>query len=228
MLPTGLGGSNNNMVIPSGVTEIIRKTNFFAVENLRTARRFLKIIDRNIIIDNLSFFELSSETSLEELQKILVSVIEGNNLGVISEAGCPGIADPGSNLVNLAHSKGIEIVPFVGPSSILLALISSGLNGQNFSFNGYLPVKNPGRIAKLLELEKKVFKENQTQLFMETPYRNNGLLSDVLTNCNSALKLCIAADITMESEFIFTKSIAEWKKNVPDLHKRPTIFAIGK
>ena len=174
-----------------------------------------------------SFFELNKHTTELQIETYLKPLMSGNDVGVISEAGCPGIADPGSEAVRIAHEKKIQVVPLVGPSSILLALISSGFNGQKFAFNGYLNKDKSGRQKEILHLERLAI-GGLTQLFIETPYRNNHLLDNILTTCSAETKRCIATDITLESEFIKTKSVKEWIKGVPNLHKRPTIFLVHK
>jgi 16S rRNA (cytidine1402-2'-O)-methyltransferase len=208
------------------VIEIAERLDLFLVENLRTARRYLKMLNRQRNIDALTFFELNKDTKVGEIQKYLVPILGGKDAGIISEAGCPGIADPGSEIVKIAHQKNIRVCPLVGPSSILLALISSGMNGQNFAFSGYLPLKEPDRSRKIKMLENRSAVENQSQLFMETPYRNQKLLTEILTLCNKNTRLCIAADITTATEFIQTKTIGEWKQQIPDIDKKPAIFIL--
>jgi 16S rRNA (cytidine1402-2'-O)-methyltransferase len=197
------------------------------VENIRTARRFLKQVNKEINIDQLTFFELNKYTNQNELPAFLKPLEQGDNVAVISEAGCPGIADPGAEVVKIAHQKGYKVVPLVGPSSIVLALMASGLNGQNFAFNGYLPVRANERTRAISNLEKLVKNNRQTQIFIETPYRNNQLITEVLKTCSPSTLLCIAANLTGENEFIATKSVSRWKGNVPDLHKQPAIFLLG-
>jgi 16S rRNA (cytidine1402-2'-O)-methyltransferase len=170
---------------------------------------------------------LNKFTQPGDLPLFLNPALDGNDIAVVSEAGCPGVADPGADVVKIAHQKGIRVVPLVGPSSVLLALMASGLNGQNFAFNGYLPVKPAERVKALQELEKRSKFNRQTQIFIETPYRNNQLLQDILKTCSTSVLLCIAADITGNEEFIATKSIQQWKTATPDLHKKPVIFLIG-
>ncbi len=226
MLPMTLGDSSIDAVIPKEVQEKLVALKFLIVENIKTTRRYLKKIDRTVDIDSITFFELNKHTDPRDLPSYLDPAKDGLEIGMISEAGCPGIADPGSEMARLAHKNDIQVVPFVGPSSILMALISSGFNGQQFTFNGYLPFDKGEKLKKLKELER-FAKHNHTQIFMETPFRNMNLLSDVLAHCNGELKLCIATDISLETEFIVTKSIAEWKKNIPNLKKRPTMFVLG-
>ncbi len=226
LIPTTLGESEPGSVIPANVVDIIERLQYFIVENIRTARRYIRKVSLNKNIDEITFFELNKHTDIKDVASYLNPCISGNSIGVISEAGNPGIADPGANIVKIAHQKKIDVIPLVGPSSILLALISSGMNGQNFAFNGYLPIKDNERIKKIQYLEKKSKSENQSQIFMETPFRNMKMLEAVLQTCRNNTLLCIATDITLQSEFIKTKTIAEWKKQKPQLNKRPTVFVL--
>ena len=228
LIPTTLGDSPVENVIPKYVVDIINQTQHYIVENIKTARRYLIKAGIKTKIDDLTFYELNKHSSPEEYDSYLNPIKENKNIGIISEAGTPGVADPGADIVAIAHRRNIPVVPLVGPSSILLSVMASGLNGQSFAFVGYLPIKKPERIKRIKELERRSQVENQTQLFIETPYRNQHLLEDILSNCSPETKLCIATDITLESEFIKTKSIKEWKKGIPNLHKRPTIFLIHK
>jgi 16S rRNA (cytidine1402-2'-O)-methyltransferase len=226
LIPTTLGDSDLAAVIPKKINNIIEDTQFYIVENSRTAGRYIRKLSAHKNIDEITFFELNKHTDTNLLSEFLKPVFSGNNIGIISEAGNPGIADPGGEIIKIAHQKNINVVPLVGPSSILLALISSGLNGQNFAFNGYLPINQNERIKKLLFLETRSRTEKQSQIFMETPYRNMKLLDDIFKNCKPNTLLCIASDITLETELIKTKPISEWKKQIPQLNKRPTIFII--
>lgn len=228
LIPTSLGETALDRILPSYNTEIINQLRYFIVEDVRTARRFLKKVNTAIDIDSLTFFVLNQHTSDEEIAGYLKPMGQGNDMGVISEAGCPAIADPGADVVAMAQQANYKVVPLVGPSSILLALMGSGFNGQSFAFSGYLPVQPADRVKAIKKLETRVYSENQSQLFIETPYRNMKMLQDILSTCQSATKLCIAADITLETEFIQTKSIRDWKKNSPDLNKRPCIFILYK
>ncbi|MBW6534249.1 MAG: SAM-dependent methyltransferase [Mariniphaga sp.] len=227
LLPNVLSDGDWQNVMPAQIFQLVSNTRFFIVENVRTARRFLKQVNREINIDGLTFFELNKQTKQHEIPGFLKPLEQGENIAVISEAGCPGIADPGAEVVKIAHQKGYKVVPVVGPSSILLALMASGLNGQNFAFNGYLPVRANERTRAISNLEKLVKNSGQTQIFIETPYRNNQLITDVMKTCSPSTLLCIAANITGENEFIATKSVSQWKGNVPDLHKQPAIFLLG-
>lgn len=228
LIPTSLGETAFDRILPSYNTEIINQLRYFIVEDVRTARRFLKKVNAAIDIDSLTFFVLNQHTSDEEIAGYLKPMGQGNDMGVISEAGCPAIADPGADVVAMAQQANYKVVPLVGPSSILLALMGSGFNGQSFAFSGYLPVQPADRVKAIKKLETRVYSENQSQLFIETPYRNMKMLQDILSTCQPATKLCIAADITLETEFIQTKSIRDWKKNSPDLNKRPCIFILYK
>ena len=226
LIPTTLGDTAISKVLPDYNKTIILSIKYFIVENVRTARRFLKKTEPSIDIDALTFFTLNKHTSKESIASFLNPVEEGYSIGIISEAGCPAIADPGAEVVALAQQKNIKVIPLIGPSSILLALMASGFNGQSFVFHGYLPIDNEQRIKSLKIMEQQIYSENQTQLFIETPYRNNKILDDILKTCKSSTKLCIAADITLESEFIKTRNVGDWKKQKPDLSKRPCIFGL--
>ncbi|GHT53958.1 S-adenosylmethionine-dependent methyltransferase [Bacteroidia bacterium] len=226
LIPVTLGETPIERVLPPYNTEIIAKIRHFIVENVRTARRFLKQTDPDFPIDDCTFFTLNKHTSRGELSEFLKPIADGYSMGIISEAGCPAIADPGADVVAMAQHKNIPVVPLVGPSSILLALMASGFNGQSFAFNGYLPIDGEERLKTLKQLEQRIYAEHQTQLFIETPYRNNKMIDDILKTCKPTTKLCIAADITTKNERIFTKTIAEWRKNTPKLEKTPCIFAI--
>lgn len=228
LIPTTLGDSPVENVIPTYVVDIINSTNHYIVENIKTARRYLIKAGIKTKIDDLTFYELNKHSSPEEYDSYLKPIKDNQNIGIISEAGTPGVADPGADIVAIAHQKNIPVVPLVGPSSILLSVMASGLNGQSFAFVGYLPIQKPERIKRIKELERRSQTENQTQLFIETPYRNQHLIDDLLNNCSSETKLCIAADISLETEFIKTMAIKDWKKSIPNLHKRPAIFLIHK
>jgi 16S rRNA (cytidine1402-2'-O)-methyltransferase len=228
LIPTTLGDQKVQSVIPNANSLIVKNIRYFIVENIRTARRYIKKTDPNINIEELNFNELNEHTHKQGLEELLTPLFNGFDVGIISEAGCPGIADPGADLVRLAHEKNIRVIPLVGPSSVLLSLMASGMNGQNFAFIGYLPVKRHERIKVIHEIEKKSAMEKQTQIFIEAPYRNFQLVNDLLNTLSDNTRLCIAVDLTLENEFIQTKTIASWKKGVPDINKRPTIFLIYK
>ena len=226
LIPTTLGESETTHVIPSDVSAIIRNIKYFIVENIRTARRYLRKLDPQLDIDQLQFFELNQHTDRQIVESYLNPVSEGNDVGIISEAGCPGIADPGADVVKYAHIRHIQVVPLVGPSSILLSLMASGMNGQNFAFIGYIPVKPAERIKAIKEIERKSGIENQTQIFIEAPYRNNPLLNDLIKTLNDQTRLCVACDLTLETEYIKSQTVAQWKREIPDLNKRPAIFLV--
>jgi 16S rRNA (cytidine1402-2'-O)-methyltransferase len=212
--------------LPAYNLEPIKEIRHFIVENVRSARRFLKKCDRSINIDTLEFTVLDEHTSLDEVPQMLRPLEEGQPMGVISEAGCPAIADPGADVVAVAQRKGLKVVPLVGPSSILLALMASGFNGQSFAFNGYLPINQPQRGAKLKEMERRIIKERQTQIFIETPYRNNKLIAELATTLSGNRMLCVASDITGEKERIQTLPLNRWAKEKYDFDKIPTIFLL--
>lgn len=228
LIPTTLGDTTIERVLPPDLRQIISSVTVFIVENIRTARRFLKKVNPAIVIDDLTFFELNQHTDKKEISRFLEPNRHGFDIGIISEAGCPGIADPGAEVVKIAHIRNIQVVPLVGPSSILLALMASGMSGQNFAFNGYLPIRNPEKSQQIKMLENRMQTEGQTQIFIETPYRNVQLLDELLKNCDPLTMLCIAVDITLDTEFILSKPISYWKTNIPDIQKRPAIFMIGK
>ena len=228
LLPVTLGDTSIDSVLPSYNKDIILGIKYFIVEDIRSARRFLKKVDRGIDIDALKFFTLNKHTSPNDISDYLKPLQEGNSMGVISEAGCPAVADPGADVVAIAQRKNLKVVPLVGPSSIILSVMGSGFNGQSFAFHGYLPVDSSDRIKRIKELEQRVYSENQTQLFIETPYRNNKMLEDIIKSCRATTRLCIASNLTCEDEYIKTKSIKEWMGKLPDLSKKPSIFLIYK
>ncbi|WP_288716134.1 SAM-dependent methyltransferase [uncultured Treponema sp.] len=230
LIPVPLGETPVGQVLPAYNAEIIRNISVFIVENVRSARRFLKKADNNINIDDIEFYELNEHTNKNSIGNYLDPIIkEGKPMGVISEAGCPAVADPGADIVALAQKKNIRVIPLVGPSSILMSVMASGFSGQSFAFNGYLPAKPQERAQKLKQLEQRCYKENQTQLFIETPYRNAQMIESILKTCRPETKLCIASGITCPEEYIKTKSVAEWKKSsLPELGKIPAVFLIYK
>lgn len=228
LLPVTLGDTPVSKVLPQYNTEIILGIRHFIVEDIRSARRFLRSVCSDFDIDGSQFFELNKHTSPAEISGFLKPLIDGKPMGVISEAGCPAVADPGADVVAIAQRKGLRVVPLVGPSSIILSVMASGFNGQSFAFHGYLPIKPDERAKELRRLEQRVYNEDQTQLFIETPYRNNKMVDDILKNCRPQTKLCIAANITCDGEYVRTRSVKEWKNNVPDLSKIPCIFLIYK
>jgi len=225
LIPVTLGDDDYRKVIPEKVLAVTRSLRLFAVEDLRSSRRYLRLIDKDFPIDETVFFELNEHTNESEIGQYLEPVMKGSDMGIMSEAGLPGIADPGAKLISIAHRKKIRVIPLAGPSSILLAIISSGLNGQNFTFNGYLPVKPADRASRLRELEKKS-RDGYAQIFMETPYRNQRMMESILSECSNETLLCIAMDITLPDENIRTMTISEWKKNQPSLNDRLVVFII--
>ena len=228
LIPVTLGDTTIEKVLPSYNKEIILGIKHFIVEDVRSARRFLKKVERSINIDELSFYTLNKHTSAEEISGYLKPLLGGESMGVISEAGCPAVADPGADVVAIAQRKNLKVVPLVGPSSIILSVMGSGFNGQSFAFHGYLPIDPSERIKRIKVLEQRIYSENQTQLFIETPYRNNKMMEDIVKNCRPQTKLCIAANITCEDEYIKTKTMKEWQGKLPDLSKIPCIFLIYK
>ncbi|EGV42409.1 SAM-dependent methyltransferase [Bizionia argentinensis JUB59] len=228
LIPTTLGETNPLDVLPITVKNTVEALDIFIVENEKTARRFIRQIAPEKQQDSLHFFLINKYTDFTELPDFLNPCIEGQNVGLLSEAGCPAIADPGADVVKIAHQKNIKVVPLVGPSSIIMAVMSSGMNGQSFAFNGYLPIDKQERKAEILRLERLSFQHNQSQLFIETPYRNNAMLEDLCKVLHADTQVCVACDITLPTEFIKTKSAKDWKKNSEDLHKRPALFIIHK
>lgn len=228
LIPNSLGNPDPDTYLSLQLQRLIARLNYFVVENTRNARRYLKTVNREIIIDDLTFYELNKHTVPGEIVTFLRPLLEGHDMGVISEAGLPGVADPGAALVQQAHLQSIVVIPLAGPSSIFMALMASGLNGQSFRFVGYLPVQRGERISAVKNLEKVADGTGETQIFMETPYRNNALLEDIFTACKGQTLLTIAADITMDSEMIKTATVGYWKKKKPDLHKRPAVFLLGR
>ena len=227
LIPTILGEGTQEATLPSTILKAIKEIDVFIVENLRTARRHIRKLDREKNIDATTFYSYGKYDTLNLEQDFLPHILSGQNVGLLSEAGLPCVADPGSKIVAYAHDFQIDVVPFVGPSSILLALMASGLNGQNFAFTGYLPIDKTERTKIIKQLEELVKKTGQTQIFMETPYRNNQLIETLLKTCSNNTKLCMASDITLPTENIKTKTIAEWKQTKINLDKKPTIFSIG-
>lgn len=228
LIPVTLGDTEINRVLPEYNRQVIAGIKHFAVENIRSARRFLKKSNPDIVIDDLTFYTLDEHTRVEEISSFLAPLREGKPVGVISEAGCPAIADPGADLVAIAQSEGLPVVPLVGPSSILMSLMASGFNGQSFTFNGYLPVEPNERTRKIRLLEQRAYQENQTQIFIETPYRNHKMIEELIRTCRPGTRLCVACDISCENEEIHTRTMAQWKKAKYDFQKRPAIFLLYK
>ncbi len=229
LIPSPLGDAPLCRMMPPYNSDIIRSLRHFIVENVRTARRFLKQVDNGIDIDSLTFYELNQHTDRQMIASYLTPMSEGCDIGIISEAGCPAVADPGADVVAIAQEKGYKVVPLVGPSSILMSLMASGFNGQSFAFVGYLPIDRNERAQRLKALERRAYSEDQTQIFIETPYRNVQLFEEMLRTLQPQTRLCIALSITTEGESIRTLTISQWKKAaVPDMHKQPCIFLIYK
>jgi 16S rRNA (cytidine1402-2'-O)-methyltransferase len=228
LIPTTLGEMNPHDVLPQTVKRAIDFIDCYIVENEKTARKFIKAINPEKVQASLKIVTLNKHTEIAEHNSMIAPCLNGVNVGLMSEAGCPGVADPGAVIVKLAHEKGIQVIPLVGPSSILLAMMGSGMNGQSFAFNGYLPIDKSEKKVALKNLEKLSNDKNQSQIFIETPYRNNKLLEDTLQALQPNTHLCIATDITLPTEYIKTLRVADWKKIKVDLHNRPTIFIIHK
>ncbi|WP_224490783.1 SAM-dependent methyltransferase [Robertkochia flava] len=226
LIPTTLGDVEPLEVLPLSVKQVVENTTHFIVENEKTARRFIKRIHPKISQDSLKLFVLNKYTGPEEYPEFIAPCLEGADVGILSEAGCPGIADPGADIVAIAHERQIRVIPLVGPSSIVLAMMASGMNGQSFAFNGYLPIDKGERKNEIRQLERRSKELNQSQAFIETPYRNDKLLADLIQYLKKDTRLCVAADITLPSEYIATKTIAQWSKGQPELHKRPAIFIL--
>ena len=227
LIPVTLGDDNINRVLPSEVVSIAQKLDIFVVENEKTARYFLSTIKTIKPVRELEMHTLNEHTTDQELPNLLKPLLSGFDVGLMSEAGCPGIADPGAKLAELAHAKGVRVMPLVGPSSILLSLMASGFNGQRFTFLGYIPADKAARIQRLKDIERTSAKHHETQIFIETPYRNQHLLEDILAHCHLTTKLCIACNISLKDELIVSKTVAAWKKStLPDLHKKPTVFLL--
>lgn len=229
LIPTQLSDVPMERVLPVHNIEVVRGIRYFVVESVRSARRFLKKCDRDIDIDSLTFNELNEHTDLSDtsaLEALLEPIARGEAVGVISDAGCPAVADPGADLVAIAQRKGYKVVPLVGPSSILMSLMASGFNGQRFAFEGYLPVDSQARQARLKEMTRRIEREHQTQIFIEAPYRNNQLIADLIKHLPAGMRLCVASDITGEKQEIVTRTMGEWKRVQYDYHKIPTIFLL--
>lgn len=226
LIPAPLGDTAIGDVIPEGTIDILCKLKIFVVEELRTARRYLSKAGLKGNIDSLELYLLNEHSQDQEIESYISILLSGESMGMVSEAGLPAVADPGAKLVALAHKNGVEVFPLVGPSSLMLALMASGKNGQSFAFVGYLPIKGPERQAKIKELERTTQRIGQSQIIIETPYRNDALLADFLQTCSDNTLLTIASNITTPDSFIKTKSIAEWKKKRPVLNKKPTVFIL--
>ena len=229
LIPSQLSDGPLDRVLPAHNVEVVCGIRHFVVESLREARRFLKRCDRNINIDDLTFHELNEHSDLKDttaLERLLAPITKGESVGVISDAGCPAVADPGADLVAIAQRKGYKVFPLIGPSSILLSLMASGFNGQRFAFEGYLPIDSSARQARLKEMLRRIEREHQTQIFIEAPYRNNQLIADIVRHMPATMRLCVASDITGEKQSIITRTIAQWRQAQYDYHKVPTIFLL--
>ncbi|MDD2594727.1 MAG: SAM-dependent methyltransferase [Bacteroidales bacterium] len=227
LVPTPLGDMEPSMVLPSSVMSLIPQIRLFFVEEIRTARRFLSAAGLKGHIDELSLYEINEHTQREAVEGYIKMLKTAPvDAALISEAGLPAVADPGALLVELAHNNDIEVIPLVGPSSLMLALMSSGMNGQCFAFTGYLPVKKEERRGRIVQLEKISQQQHQTQIIIETPYRNDSLFQDLLSVCRPSTRICIAADITLPTPFIKTKSVEQWRKSIPEIGKRPCVFVL--
>lgn len=229
LIPVTLGQTSIEQVLPSYNHDVIMGIRHFVVENVRSARRFLRQVDREFPIDDSVFYEMGKHADERQFGQYLQPLMEGKPMGVISEAGCPAVADPGADVVAIAQKRGLRVIPLVGPSSMIMAVMGSGLNGQSFAFNGYLPVDPSDRAKRLKALESRAWNESQTQLFIETPYRNLKMFQTLLSTLRPQTRMCIAAGITTEEEYIHTHTIQDWKRQqLPDLSKVPAIFLIGK
>jgi 16S rRNA (cytidine1402-2'-O)-methyltransferase len=228
LIPNTLGGESVKDIIPQDVISIATSLRIFAVEEIKSARRLLRKMDREFPIDECQFVQMNKHSGEKEMMEILMKLIKGENAGIISEAGCPGVADPGADLVHLAHSQGIEVLPLVGPSSFLLALMGSGFSGQKFSFHGYLPKERKDRIKKLKDFEMDARRTGTTHIFMDTPFRNMNVLEDLLNELSDLTELCIASNLTLSNARINTLTVKDWREKAYDLSKSPAVFLIGK
>ena len=238
LIPVTLGDTSIEQVLPAYNREVILGIKHFIVENIRSARRYLKKVEQSINIDDLTFYELNQHTDRTNIERYLDPIKQGLPVGIISEAGCPAVADPGADVVAIAQRKNIKVVPLVGPSSIIMSVMGSGFNGQSFAFHGYLPIDDNQRVARIKQLENRVYSEDQTQLFIETPYRNGKMMMTLLSVLRPQTRICLAADITCADEKIVTRSVAEWRKRIPqgaseevigkEVPRVPAIFLIYK
>jgi 16S rRNA (cytidine1402-2'-O)-methyltransferase len=226
LIPVPLAASAVDDISPRNLSALVATLNVFVVENAKTARQWLKWYGHPAELRQLIIQELKESDGRDQFTAYVVPLLRGENVGLMSEAGCPGVADPGANVVREAHREGIRVVPLVGPSSLLLALMASGLNGQRFTFHGYLPIDRNARAQAISALEQRSRRDNETQIFIETPYRNSALLAALMENCNRQTLLCLAADVTGQEEMIATRTIGEWQKVNPNLDKRPTVFLL--
>ena len=228
LIPTGLGDNAPLEILPISIKKVIESIDTYIVENEKAARKFIKSVSSSKSQGSLNLFSLNKFTDPLEIPSFLEECLAGNSVGLLSDAGCPGVADPGAEVVKIAHEQHIKVIPLVGPSSILLAMMSSGMNGQNFAFNGYLPIDKVERKTKIKQLERRSYEEQQSQLFIETPYRNNSILEDLSTILHPETQICVACDLTLASEYVKTQTAKDWKHSKVDFHKRPAIFIIQK
>lgn len=227
LIPVPLGSTAVDSVLPQTVCDCAKQLKHFVAENAKSARAFLKSLPSNTVLQQIEIHELNEHTHQSQLPELLAPLLKGIDVGLISESGCPAVADPGANLVALAHKEGIRVLPLIGPSSILLALMGSGLSGQNFAFHGYLPAKDELRAKRLTELEKDSRREKRTQIFIETPYRNRQMLESLIKGCAPDTKICVASDLTLDSEFIMTLTPAAWQdRGIPNIDRHPTVFLL--
>ena len=226
LIPVELGDTPVNQVLPDYNHKVILNIRHFIVEDVRSARRFLKRVDKDINIDELTFYPLNKHTSYKEISTYLEPLEKGNSMGVISEAGCPAVADPGADVVSIAQRKNLKVVPLVGPSSIIMSVMGSGFNGQSFAFNGYLPIEPTERTKKIKQLETRSYTESQTQIFIETPYRNDSMFMDLIATLQPGTLLCYAANLTLPDETIMTKTVKQWRSTPPSIGKRPCVFLL--
>lgn len=227
LIPTPLGDNDYKNVIPEYNINIIHGIEIFIVEEIRTARRFLRKVGYTKNFEEVIFLILNEHTQAGEISDYLNEIPKGKNIGLLSEAGCPAVADPGSQVVAMAHEKNIRVIPLTGPSSIILSIMASGLDGQHFTFHGYLPVKQNERIQKIKELDRSLRNKSHTHIFIEAPYRNKQIIESLLSTCSDSTRLCIASNITMNDENIVTKTISDWKRIKPDPGKKPTVYLLG-
>lgn len=228
LIPVPIAEVDHRTCLPAYNRELLPTIRHYIVENVRSARRFLKAADRSIDIDGITFYELNKHTPEGAIEEYLRPAQAGEPMGIISEAGCPAVADPGADVVALAQRLGIEVVPLIGPSSILMALMGSGFNGQGFAFVGYLPIEDARRVQAFKELEHRVRTKGETQIFIETPYRNVQLVEQLIRHCSPDMKLCIASGLTSEGALLRTRKLSAWRGNIPSIHKVPTIFLLGR
>jgi 16S rRNA (cytidine1402-2'-O)-methyltransferase len=228
LIPSMIGESPITKIIPAYNLKVIKDLKYFIVEEIKTARRFLKQVSPDVDLQTILFLVNNEHTQVQDLSSIIEPLLNGSDMGLLSEAGMPCVADPGAEIVKLAHHHNIKVIPLIGASSLLLSLMASGFNGQNFVFHGYLPIDKSNRIKKIREIEKSVFNNNQTQIFIEAPYRNLQLFQSITEVCSDNTRLCLATNLTMESEVIKVQSIRSWKGRQPDIHKKPTVFLLYK